>query len=79
MQNHSLLYNFRDFLFLGTYNPYQGMPSAPYGGYATLPRYGGNQHSHQGHPFWKAKNILYILWLQNSHVKFTKMRKMYMI
>ncbi|XP_003694269.1 programmed cell death 6-interacting protein isoform X1 [Apis florea] len=35
----------------GTYNPYQGMPSAPYGGYATLPRYGGNQHSHQGHPF----------------------------
>ncbi|XP_077276281.1 programmed cell death 6-interacting protein-like protein AliX [Temnothorax americanus] len=27
----------------GGYNPYQGMPQAPYGGYATLPRYGGTQ------------------------------------
>lgn len=35
----------------GSYNPYQSMPPAPYGGYATLPRYGGNQHPPQGHPF----------------------------
>ena len=32
----------------GSYNPYQGMPPNPYGGFATLPRYGGNQHPPQG-------------------------------
>ncbi|XP_076302882.1 programmed cell death 6-interacting protein-like protein AliX [Lasioglossum baleicum] len=35
----------------GNYNPYQNMRSTPYGGYATLPRYGGNQHPPQGRPF----------------------------
>ncbi|CAD1468990.1 unnamed protein product [Heterotrigona itama] len=35
----------------GSYNPYQSMPPTPYGGYATLPRYGGNQQPPQGHPF----------------------------
>ncbi|XP_076765982.1 programmed cell death 6-interacting protein-like protein AliX [Xylocopa sonorina] len=35
----------------GNYNPYQGIPPTPYGGYATLPRYGGNQHHPQGPPF----------------------------
>ncbi|XP_015430734.1 PREDICTED: programmed cell death 6-interacting protein isoform X2 [Dufourea novaeangliae] len=36
----------------GNYNPYQGMPPAPYGGYATLPRYGGNHPPSQGqNPF----------------------------
>ncbi|KAG7213531.1 hypothetical protein KM043_002792 [Ampulex compressa] len=33
------------------YNPYQGMPQPPYGGYATLPRYGGN-HPPQGQNPW---------------------------
>ncbi|XP_034187244.1 programmed cell death 6-interacting protein-like protein AliX [Osmia lignaria lignaria] len=32
----------------GGYNPYQGMPPNLYGGFATLPRYGGNQHPPQG-------------------------------
>lgn len=30
------------FFILGGYNPYQPTPQAPYGGYATLPRYGGS-------------------------------------
>lgn len=35
----------------GNYNPYQGMPQVPYGGYATLPRYGGNQNPPGHNPF----------------------------
>lgn len=36
----------------GNYNPHQNMPPTPYGGYATLPRYGGNHPPPQGHnPF----------------------------
>ncbi|CAK9795355.1 Programmed cell death 6-interacting protein [Anthophora quadrimaculata] len=35
----------------GNYNPYQSMPPTPYAGYATLPRYSGNQYPPQGHPF----------------------------
>lgn len=39
------------FRFLGGYNPYQGMPQAPYGSYATLPRYGGAQPPHGQNPW----------------------------
>ncbi|XP_033337052.1 programmed cell death 6-interacting protein-like protein AliX [Megalopta genalis] len=35
----------------GNYNPYQGMPPTPYGGYATMPRYGGNQPPPGHNPF----------------------------
>jgi len=28
------------------------MPQAPYGGYATLPRYGGAQPPHGQNPWW---------------------------
>lgn len=34
----------------GNYNPYQAMPT-PYGGYATMPRYGGNQPRPGQNPF----------------------------
>lgn len=38
--------------FPGGYNPYQAMPQAPYGGYATLPRYGGANPPHGHHHQW---------------------------
>lgn len=40
---------------LGGYNPYQPMPQVPYGGYATLPRYGGAQPPHGQHPWWSVQ------------------------